>query len=84
MLDDDNVMKPQTPTTASTPIRACEEEDPVALAFELPLSKKPCSQESTADRLSKTAPGRLEPNYDEKELVGFTRPSLVDFIPWIK
>ena len=36
------------------------------------------------DRLSKAAPGRLEPNYDEKELVGFTRPLLVDVIPWIR
>ena len=30
------------------------------------------------------APGHLEPNYDEKELVGFTWPPLVDVIPWIR
>ena len=84
VFDDDNVTKPQTPTAASTPIKACEEEDQVAPAFKSPLRTKPCFPESIADQLSKTAPGCLKPNYDEKELVGFTRPSLVDVIPWIK
>ena len=84
VFDNDNVTKPQTPTTASTPVQACEEEDPVASSLESPLRKKPHFQESIADQLSKTTPGRLEPNYDKKELVGFTRPSLVDVIPWIR
>ena len=30
------------------------------------------------------APICLEPNYDDAELVGFTRPLLVNIIPWIK
>ena len=77
-------MKPQTLTTASTPIQACEEEDPVAPTFKSPLGKKPCFKESIANQLLKTAPGHLKPNYDEKELVGFTQPSLVDIILWIK
>ena len=29
VFDDDNVVKPQTPTAASTPVRTCEEEDQV-------------------------------------------------------
>ena len=49
VFDDDNVMKPQTLTTALTPIQACEEEDQVAPAFESPLRKKPHFQESIAD-----------------------------------
>ena len=82
MFNDDNVTKPQTLTAALTPIRACEEEDPVAPAFESPLRKKPRFRESIADRLSETAPGHFECKYDEKELVGFTHPSLMDVIPW--
>ena len=34
-------MKPQTLTAVSTPVQACEEEDPVALSFKSPLGKKP-------------------------------------------
>ena len=77
-------MKPQTLTAASTPVQACEEEDQVVPAFKSPLGKKPCFRESIADQLSKAAPSQLESNYDEKELLGFTQPSLVDIIPWIK
>ena len=84
VFDNDNMTKPQTPTAASTAIRACEEEDQVAPAFESPLRKKPHFRESIADQLSKAAPSHLKPNYNEKELVGFTQPSLVDVIPWIK
>ena len=40
VFNDDNVMKPQTLTAASTPIPAIEEEDQVAPAFESPLGKK--------------------------------------------
>ena len=42
VFDGDNVTKPQTLTAASTPVGACEEEDPVASSFESPLRKKPC------------------------------------------
>ena len=42
VFDDDNVMKPQTPTAALTPIQACEEEDAVGPSFKSPLRKKPC------------------------------------------
>ena len=77
-------MKLQSPTTTSTPIQICEEEDQVAPSVKLPLGKKPCFRESVADVLSKTASGHLELNYDGKELVGFTQPSLVDAVPWIK
>ena len=41
VFDDDNVTKPQTPTTASTPIQTCE-DNTVATLFKLPLGKKPC------------------------------------------
>ena len=47
VFNDDNVTKPQTPTAASTPIRACE-EDPVAPSFRSPLRKKPLFRESIA------------------------------------
>ena len=40
VFDDDNATKPQTPTAASTPVQACEEEDPVAPSFESPLRGK--------------------------------------------
>ena len=65
-------------------MQACEEQDVVVPNFKSPIGKKPHFQESIVDRLSKTAPGCLEPNYDDKELVGFTWPPLVDVIPWIK
>ena len=39
VFDDDNVTKPQTPTTASTTSQACE-EDPVPPLFQSPLGKK--------------------------------------------
>ena len=83
-FDDDNVMKPQASIAVSTPVQACEEQDVVAPTFESPIGKKSCFKESIADRLSKTAPSRLKCNYDDKELVGFTGPPLVNVIPWIK
>ena len=83
VFDNDNVMKPQTPTTTSFPIQV-HEEGTVSTSGESPLRKKPCFRETTEDRLSKTNPKCLEPNYDEKELVGFTQPPLVDMIPWIR
>ena len=49
VFDDDNVTKPQTPAAASTPIQACEEEDPVAPSFKSPLGKKPRFQEFIAN-----------------------------------
>ena len=48
VFNDDNVMKPQTPTAASTPVQACE-EDQVAPAFESPLGKKPHFRKSIAN-----------------------------------
>ena len=84
VFDDDNVMKPQTLTAAWIPIQACEEEDAVAPSFKSLLEKKPRFWETITDQLLKTASGCLKPNYDEKELVGFTQPSLVGVIPWIR
>ena len=84
VFDNDNVTKPQTPAASSTPIQTCEEEDQVIPSIKSPLWKKPCFRESIAERLSKMAPTCLEPNYDDAELVWFTRPSLVNVIPWIK
>ena len=59
---------------------ATGEDEPI----ESPLGKKPCFQESIAECLSKTTLTCLEPNYNNAELVGFTRLSLVNIIPWIK
>ena len=56
----------------------------VSTLFDSPLRKKPCFRETTADQLSKTTPKHIKPNYDKKELVGFTQPPLVDVIPWIR
>ena len=83
VFDDDNVMKPQAPTVALAPIQT-HKGDTVATQFKSPLRKKDCFWETTADRLLKTIPKCLKPNYDEKELVGFTWPPLVDVIPWIR
>ena len=83
VFDDDNVMKPQAPNAASTPVQTCK-EDTVATPFESPLRKKPCFWETTGNQLLKTIPKHLKPNYDEKELVGFTWPPSVNVIPWIR
>ena len=66
VFDDDNILKPQTTTTTSTPVQT-HKEDTVATLFESPLGKKPCFWETTADRLLKKILKCLEPNYDEKE-----------------
>ena len=84
MFDDDNVMKPQTPAAALTPVHTWEEEDKVVTSLESPLGKKHCFLELIAERLLKTAPTCLKPNYNNAELVGYTQPSLVNVIPWIK
>ena len=84
MFDVENVIKPQTPAATSTPVQTCEEEDKVVSSLKSPLGKKPCFQESIAEHLSKTAPTHLKPNYNNAELVGFTQPSLVNIIPWLK
>ena len=34
VFDNDNVMKPQTPASASTPVRTCEEKDQAASSVE--------------------------------------------------
>ena len=72
VFDNDNVTKPQTPATASTPVSICEEEDKAVSSVESPVRKRPCFQESIAKWLSKTASICLEPNYNGTELVGFT------------
>ena len=72
MFNDENVTKPQTPASALTPVQTYEEEDKAVSSLELPLGKKPCFQESIAERLLKTAPTCLKPNYNDSELVGFT------------
>ena len=69
VFDDDNVTKPETPTATLTPVQTCEEEDQVIPSVKSPLGKKPCFRESIAKRLLKTAPTRLEPSYDDAELV---------------
>ena len=84
MFDDENVTKPQTPAAASTPVQTWEEDKAVS-SLESPLGKKPCFQESIAERLLKTAsPICLEPNYNNAELVRYMQPSLVNIIPWIR
>ena len=42
VFDDDNVMKPQTPAAASTPVQTCEEEDQAVSSVKSPLGEKPC------------------------------------------
>ena len=84
MFNDKNVMKPQTPAATSTPVQTCEEEEKVVSSLKSPLEKKPCFRESFAKHLSKTAPTHFKPNYNDAELVGFTQPSLVNVIPWMK
>ena len=74
----------QDPVAASTPVQTCEEEDKVVSLLKSPLGKKPCFRESIAKLLLKTAPTCLEPNYNDAEFIGFTWPSLVNIIPWIK
>ena len=48
VFDDDKVTKPQAPTATSTPIQA-HKEGMVSTPFKLPLRKKPCFRETTAD-----------------------------------
>ena len=84
MFDDENVTKPQTPAAASTPVQTCEEEDKAVSLLKSPLGKKPCFRELIAECLSKIALTHLKPNYNDAELVGSTRLSLVNVVPWIK
>ena len=84
MSDNENVTKSQTPAAALTQVQTCEEEDKAVFSFESPLGKKPCFQELIIEHLLKTAPTCLKPNNNDTELVRFTRPSLVNIIPWIK
>ena len=84
MFDDENVTKPQTSAAASTPVQTWEEEDEAVSLLESPLGKNPYFLKSIDKHLLKTAPTCLEPNYNDAELVGYTRLSLVNVIPWIK
>ena len=83
MFNDEKVTKPQTPVAASTSVQTWEEDKAVS-SLKSPLGKKPCFQESITKHLLKTAPTCLEHNYNDAELVGYTWPSLVNVIPWIK
>ena len=84
VFDDKNVTKPQTPAATSTPVQTLEEDKAVS-SLESPLGKKPCFQESIKECLSKAvSPACLEPDYSNAELVWYTRPPLVNVIPWIK
>ena len=76
VFDDDNVMKPQTLLPPQPLFEHVRKKTKLFPPLNCP--------ESIAERLSKTAPTHLEPNYDDAELVGFTRSSLVNVIPWIK
>ena len=83
-FNDENVIKPQTPTAASIPVQTLM-EDKVVSSLESPLGKKPCFQEPIALSLSKAAPPLyLEPDKSDAELLGYTQPLLVNVIPWIK
>ena len=83
MFDDENVTKPQTPAAASTPVQTWEEDKTVS-SLKSPLGNKPCFREWITECLSKTVLTRLEPNYNDTELVRYTQPSLVNVILWIK
>ena len=79
-----NVTIPQAPAAASTPVQASTENETFS-PLESPVEKKPCFQELIAICLSKAAPTlRLEPDYSDTELVGYTQPLLTNVIPWMK
>ena len=83
-FNDENITIPQTPDAALTPVQTLM-ENKTGSSLESPLEKKPCFQESIAVCLWKaTPPLCLEPDYSDVELVGYTRPLLVNVIPWIK
>ena len=81
-INDENVTILQMPAAALTPVQASMENETFS-PLELPMGKKPCFQESTVVHLSKTDPLRLEPDYSDTELVGYTQPPLTNVIPWI-
>ena len=83
-FNDENVTIPQTPDAALTPVQTLT-ENKTGSSLKSPLKKKPCFQESIAVCLLKAAtPLHLKPDYSDAELVGYTRPPLVNVIPWIK
>ena len=83
-INDENVTIPQAPAAASTPVQASTENKTFS-PLESPLKKKPCFWELIMACLSKAAPPlRLEPDYSDAELVGYTQPPLTNVIPWIK
>ena len=83
-IDDENVTIPQIPDATLTPVQTST-ENIMSSSLESPLRKKPCFRESITVHLSKGAPPLcLEPDYSHAELVGYTRPPLVNVIPWIK
>ena len=83
-FNDENITIPQTPDAASMLVQTLP-ENKRGSPLKSPLKKKPCFCELIAVCLIKaTPPLHLEPNYSDAELVGYTRPSLVNVIPWIK
>ena len=59
-------------------------EDEISSLLCSPFEGKPCFQELTAARISKTAlQVHLELNYEDVELVGYTRPPLTEVVQWI-
>ena len=83
-FNDENVTIPQTPDAASTPVQTLV-ENKTGSSLESPLKKKPCFWESITVHLIKAMPPlRLEPDYGDTELVGYTWPLLLNVIPWIK
>ena len=83
-FNDENVTIPRTPDAALRPVQTLM-ENKTSSSLESPLKKKPCFCESIAVHLMKpTPPLRLEPDYSDAELVGYTWPLLVNVIPWIK
>ena len=83
-FNDENVTIPRTPDATSTPVQTLT-ENKTGSSLELPLKKKPCFWDSIAVCLSKTTPPlHLEPDYSDAKLVRYTRPPLVNVIPWIK
>ena len=80
-INDENVTIPKMPAAASTPVQASTENEKLS-TLKSPMGKKPCFWESTMAHLLNAAPPlHLEPDYSNAELVGYTQPSLTNFIP---
>ena len=79
-FNDQNVTIPRTPDAASMPVQTLLKNKTGS-----PLKKKPCFCELIAVCVMEaTPPLHMRPKYSNTELVGYTQPSLVNVIPWIK